>query len=79
MNKYNIKIIVPILNKNYEIFVPNNILTGNLLYMFTESINDMNNKNIKNMSLYDSITGNKLNLEEYIFNTINNGSILILA
>lgn len=79
MNRYNIKVIVPILNKNYEIFVPDNILVGNFLYMLINSINDINNSNLKNLSLYNRINGEQLNLNDYIFNSINNGITLILA
>ena len=79
MNRYNIKVIVPIINKNYEIFVPNNILVGNLLYMLINSINDINNIELRNLLIYNSNTGKKIDLNEYVFNSIKNGMTLILA
>lgn len=79
MNRYNIKVVIPILNKRYEMFVPSNILVGNFIYMLLESINDIHNIKLNNMLLYNSMTGNVLNLDEYIFNSINNGMTLILA
>lgn len=79
MKKYNIKVIVPLLNKNYEMFVPNNILVGNLLYMLINSINDIDNLNIRNLRLYNTSNGECLNLDEFVFNTISNGATLVLA
>lgn len=79
MNKYNIKLIVPIINKNYELFIPNNILVGNLLYMLVNSINEINNTSITNLSLYNRNNGKILDLNEYVFNSIKNGMTLILA
>ena len=78
MNRYNIKVLVPILNKSYELFVPDNILVGNFLYMLIKSINDINHTNIENLLLYNSFNGEMLNLDDYIFNSINNGMTLIL-
>ena len=78
MNRYNIKVLVPILNKSYELFVPDNILVGNFLYMLLKSINDINHTNIENLLLYNSFNGEMLNLDDYIFNSINNGMTLIL-
>ena len=78
MNRYNVKVIVPILNKTYEVFVPCNILVGNFLYMLLESINDINLLDIKNLLLYNMTDGEMLNLDEYIFNSISNGMSLIL-
>ena len=54
MNKFDIKVIVPLLNKTYELFIPNNILVGNLLYMLINSINELNKIDIGNVLLYDS-------------------------
>ena len=79
MNRYNIKVVIPILNKRYEMFVPSNILVGNFVYMLLESINDIHNVKLNNMLLYNSMNGDVLNLDEYIFNSINNGMTLILA
>ena len=79
MKKYNIKVIVPLLNKSYEMFIPNNILVGNLLYMLISSINDINNSNINNVRLYNSNNGNCLNLDDFVFNAINNGATLVLT
>ena len=79
MKKYNIKVIVPLLNKSYEMFVPNNILVGNLLYMLINSINDINNIVIQNVKLYNSNNGTLLNLDDFVFNSISNGITLILA
>ena len=42
MSRYNVKVVIPIINKTYEVFVPSNILVGNFLYMLLESINDLN-------------------------------------
>jgi len=79
MNKYIIKIMVPILNKEYELFVPNNILVGNLLYMFIHSLKELDNIDIENGSLYDVDSDKVLNLDDYIFNSINNGATLIFV
>lgn len=79
MNKYNIKVLVPIINKSYELFVPNNILVGNLLYMIVNSINDINDSDISNLLLYNSSNGQIIDLNDYVFNAITNGMTLILA
>lgn len=79
MKRYNIKVIVPLLNKSYDMFIPNNILVGNLLYMLINSINDINHLNIKNVSLYNSNDGSSINLDDFVFNSISNGATLILA
>ena len=79
MKKYNIKVIVPLLNKSYEMFIPNNILVGNLLYMLINSINDINSSDIRNVRLYNSNDGTLLNLDDFVFNSISNGTTLILV
>lgn len=79
MTKINIKIKVPIIDKVYEIFTPDNILVGNLLYMFLSSINEMNNLDLRDLIFYDSITGGEIDLDSYIYNCINNGSLIVLG
>lgn len=78
MNKYNLRIIVPIINKKYDIFIPNNILVGNLLYMLVNSINEMYNYNLENLLLYKLNNNTNISLDDYILNVINNGETLIL-
>lgn len=78
MNRYNIKVLIPILNKRYELFIPNNILIGNILYMLVNSIKDMNGINLEKARLYDSSNGEMLDLDSYVYKYINNGSELIL-
>ena len=78
MNKYNLKIIVPVLNKTFEILTPNNILVGNLLYMLINSLNELNNISFDKVLLYSSYTGKELNVSEYVFKILKNGDTLIL-
>lgn len=78
MNKYNLRIIVPIINKKYDIFIPNNILVGNLLYMLINSINEMYEYKLENLLLYKINENNNISLDEYILNIIKNGETLIL-
>ena len=78
MNKYDITILIPSINKKYELFVPNNILIGNLLYMFIESIKELDNINIENMNLFLKNEGSLLETDKYVYESIKNGENLLL-
>ncbi len=82
MNKVLVKVYVPMLEKQYEIWLPPQKRIFNVIVMITKAINELNDGYFtpKTMpTLYDKITSKpydvRLSIKE---STIRNGSELIL-
>ena len=81
--KYNVQLIIPLLYKRYDILLPINITRSEAILIIKKSINKLNKDTFNhdnNLFLYNSLNGEKYNLEQYVYDTsIKNGSILILC
>ena len=82
MNKVLVKVYVPMLEKQYEIWLPPQKRIFNIIVMITKAINELNDGYFtpKTMpTLYDKITSKpydvRLSIKEY---TIRIGSVLLL-
>ena len=79
MNRYNISIKILLINKEYDLFIPNNITVGNFLYMILSALKEKELLNLENPMLINSSNGDIIKNEDYIFDTtIENGSKLVL-
>lgn len=83
INKINVQIIVPFINKKYDLLIPANKIVGEVIFILLKGLNILNNnmlENNNNFNLYSTIDGKAYALDEIIYNTdIRNGSILILC
>lgn len=82
-NKYNIQIIVPVLYKKYDLFIPTNKTVGEIIILLEKGLKELTKESFvldKNLKLYDTLDGTEYELGEFIYKTsIKNGSILMLC
>lgn len=81
-NKILVEVIVPRLDKKYNLFIPANRRIGNIILLINKAITEMSNGLCicnDNAVLYDRETGNVYNKDSLVYDTnIRNGSILVL-
>ena len=81
-NKVLVEIAVPIIEKNFDIYLPVNRRVGNVFGLIVIAINEFNNGAYEfdtKISLYNSFSGVKYNNNDIIRKTdIRNGTKLIL-
>lgn len=81
-NKVFIKLIVPEIDKIYDIYLPINKKIGNIINLLNKSIYELTNSEIilsNCNSLYNAKTGEKYSSDILLYNTnIRNGTTLIL-
>lgn len=81
-NKVLVKLIVPEIDQEYDVYLPINKKIGNIINLLNEALVELTNGEIaasnKN-SLFNSITNEIYNPDKQLIETnIRNGSILIL-
>ena len=82
MNKYLVTIIVPTLEMNFEMYIPNNKKVGTIKTYISKSINELTsgqyNKDTSSIMLIDRVSGKEYLNNLYIKDTeIKNGTKLI--
>jgi hypothetical protein len=81
-NKVLVKLIVPELNKEYDIFLPINKKIGNIIILLNKTLNEFSNGTypISNTnSLYNIDTKKKYDIDVQLYNTdIRNGTRLMI-
>lgn len=81
-NKVCIDLIIPELEQRYNVFIPKNKKTLEVIYLLNKAINDISQDNFPikdNLSLINGITGEIYNVDNTIYaNNILNGTKLIL-
>ena len=82
-NKVLVKIVVPVLDKSYDVLVPINRKIGNIIELLNKSISDMSDEcfEVSNKRcLYNRYTGTRYNFNSLLYETdIRNDSVLILV
>ncbi len=83
MNKYLITIIVPIIEVEYDIYIPNNKKIGTIKTLILESLSELSNnsfnKKINEVRMIDRDTGNEFENNMYVKDSgIKNGSKIII-
>ena len=82
MNKLLIKIQYPMINQEYEMFIPINKTIAKILTLVQKAIIEMNVDiipNKKDVALYIKETGEKLPMTEIVKNTnIKHGDVLVI-
>ena len=82
-NKVFIKLIVPEIDKEYDLYLPVNKKIGNIVILLNESINELTNGELElsnNNKLYNSKTKEYYSSDVLLINTnIRNGSTLVLT
>lgn len=83
MNKYLITVIVPIIEFEYDIYIPNNKKIGTIKTLILESLielsNNSFNKKINEVRMIDRDTGNEFENNMYVKDSgIKNGSKIII-
>lgn len=81
-NKVFIKLLIPEIDKSYDVSLPVNKRVGNIINLLSATISEMSNgelKPSKNNVLYNVRTGEKYMPNTLLLNTnIRNGTILVL-
>jgi hypothetical protein len=78
-NKVLIKLIVPEIDQNYDLYLPINKKIGSIVKLLNQAINDFNQEEIEFKYLYNGKTGASYNYNELLANTdIRNGTKLII-
>lgn len=81
-NKILIKLIVPELDKTYDLFIPISKKVGNIIKLVNKGLEELNNDvyfGNKHQFLYNRYTGVRYNVNSLIYETdIRNDTILIL-
>ncbi len=83
MNKYLVTVIVPIIETEYEIYIPNNKKIGTIKTLLLESLNELVNhtfaKETKEVRMIDQDTGIELENNMYVKDSVlKNGSKIII-
>lgn len=83
MNKYLITVIVPIVEFEYDIYIPNNKKIGTIKTLILESLSELSNnsfdKKISEVRMIDRETGNEFENDMYVKDSgIKNGSKIII-
>lgn len=78
-----IKLIVPEIDKEYDLYLPVNKKIGNIVILLNEAINELTNEELElsnQNKLYNSKTKEYYSPDVLLLNTnIRNGSILVLT
>lgn len=81
-NKILIELVIPDLDKVYNVFIPVNKKVGNIIVLLTKAINELTNEDFpitQQVNLYNSFTGETYPMNELIRKTtIRNGCRLVL-
>lgn len=81
-NKVNVDVIVPSLEKKFNLFIPVNKTVLEIIYLINKAINDLTKGSypmMNNLSLIDGFTGKKYDVNKTVKeNGILNGSRLII-
>lgn len=81
-NKVIVKLIVPEIDKTYDVLLPVSKKIGNIIELLSKSLSELNNENFKftkKLCLYNSYNGMRYNFNNLIIETdIRNDSILVL-
>lgn len=81
-NKVLVELIVPEIDRKFNLFIPVNKKVGNIIVLLNKSVTDLTNglyNGTSTTSIYDRLTGKKYNIDDIVRNTdIRNGSTLIL-
>ena len=83
MNKYLITVIVPIVELEYDVYIPNNKKIGTIKTLILESLGELSNnsfnKKIAEVRMIDRDTGNEFENNVYVKDSgIKNGSKIII-
>lgn len=83
MNKYLITVIVPIIEFEYDIYIPNNKKIGTIKTLILESLSELSNnsyvKKIDEVRMIDRDSGNEFDNNMYVKDSgIKNGSKIII-
>lgn len=81
-NKVLVKLKIPEIDKEYDVYLPINKKIGNIVNLLNEAIEEMTNGELKKSNanqLYNVITGERYTPDILLLNTnIRNGSVLTL-
>jgi len=79
-NKVLVEIIVPDIDRRFEIFIPINKKIGNIIILLEKAIKEIDDRYTKSgNSLYNRDTGFRYQVDIIVYNTdIRNGTSLIL-
>ena len=83
MNKYLITVIVPVIEEEYDLYIPNNKKVGTIKTLILDTLKELSNntfnKNINEVRLLDRETGSEFENNVYIKDSnIRNGSKIII-
>ena len=83
MNKYLITVIVPVVEFEYDVYIPNNKKIGTIKNLILESLNELSNYSFNKISnevrMIDRDTGNEFENNMYVKDSgIKNGSKIII-
>ncbi len=83
MNKYLITIIVPTIELEYDVYIPNNKKIGTIKTLILKSLSELSNnsfnKKIDEVRIIDRDTGNEFENNMYVKDSeIKNGSKIII-
>ena len=81
-NKVIVNLIVPEIDKEYNIYLPISLKIGNIINLLNKTISESTNGELKlsnSNSLYNALTNEKYTSDMLLYNTnIRNGTILVL-
>lgn len=83
MNKYLVTVIVPIVELEYDIYIPNNKKIGTIKKIILESLNELSNnsfsKKTDEVRMIDRDSGNEFDNNMYVKDSgIKNGAKIII-
>ena len=81
-NKVLVNLVVPVLEENYDVYIPVNRKVGNVIELLSKLVSDISGGYFvanENNSLYSGDSGDRYPIDTLIINTdIRNGSKIIL-
>ena len=80
-NKVLVNVVVPIIDKKFDVLFPINKKIGNILKLVDEALENLDDyyEKMSTRNLYNKFTGQRYMLDSYVADTdIRNGTILIL-
>lgn len=83
MNKYLITVIVPVIELEYDLYIPNNKKIGTIKTLILQSLSELSNgsfnKKIEEVRMIDKDTGREYKNDMYVKDSnIKNGSKLVI-
>lgn len=83
MNKYLITVIVPVIELEYDLYIPNNKKIGTIKTLILQSLSELSNgsfnKKIEEVRMIDKNTGREYENDMYVKDSdIRNGSKLVI-